>query len=139
MLMTNVLCAALSVYFPLGPAYGGIKPATPFTVRPSRKASASATAWTMQASCVEPCARLSLVASRCPARQPMASWSLVLLQFMAWKICDAVMMLDTWKLPSDCGRYWIVNGPLVEQLPPYFERPLQSAEKNGSFEFESAM
>src|SRR5262245_51701644 len=114
-------------------------PGTPFTVCPLRKASASATAWRMQASGVEPLAGLSLVARGWAASPPIASWSLVLLQFMAWKTCDAVMMFPTWKLPRSFGRYWIVNGPLVEQLPPYFERPLQSEEKNGPFELEFAM
>src|SRR5580765_8057141 len=114
-------------------------PGTPFTVPPCRKVSASATVCRMHGNAGEPFARFSLLASRWPARQPIASWGLLLLQFIAWKTCEAMTMLATEKLPNDFGRYWIAHGPLVLQLPPYFERFLQSAEKNGPFELEFAM
>ena len=60
-------------------------PGTPLTDRPFRNASASATACRILGHASEPLARFNFVASKCPARQPTASFGLLLLQFMALK------------------------------------------------------
>jgi len=57
-------------------------PGTPLTVWPFRNASVSATACRMPGQASEPFARFNFVANKCPARQPMASVGLVLLQFI---------------------------------------------------------
>ena len=60
-------------------------PGTPLTVWPFRNASASATACRMPGHASEPLARFNLAANRWPARHPIASVGLLLLQFMTLK------------------------------------------------------
>ena len=57
---------------------------------------------------------------------------------MALNTCAAVMMLFTWKVPRDCGRYWIVHGPFELQLPPSLATVLQSVVYHGPLELEFA-
>ena len=70
-------------------------PGTPLTVWPFRNASVSATACRILGHASEPFARFNFVANKCPARQPIASVGLELLQFIALKTFVAFVKVST--------------------------------------------
>ena len=70
-------------------------PGTPLTDCPLRNLSASATTCWMPGQASEPFARFNLAANKWPARQPMASFGLELLQFIALKTFVAFVNVST--------------------------------------------